>query len=81
MSKQNPEFIWLHDPHAFDGRFLEKTRQYDTYEEAYDAVEEEYRSTFGAPKYSNYESYRVTRRYRIKRRMEKTVAEGSGSGQ
>jgi len=50
----------------FDRRFIELTRRHDTYEEAYTAVEREYRKVFGAPRYSNYESYRKARAKRVK---------------
>jgi len=73
MDGLNPdklELVKLHDPHEFDERFIECTRECDTYEEAYDQVEQEYRSVFGKRKYSNYNSYRVARRKRIKARSE-----------
>lgn len=63
---RDPQFIYLHNPHKFDDRFLEKTRSCDTYEEAYQAVEEEYRKAFRTTKYKNYESYRKARSRRIK---------------
>jgi hypothetical protein len=66
MPDRNSDFVYLHNPHEFDARFLEKTMECDTYEEAYYAVEEEYKSTFGTTKYSSYNSYRVSRRHRIK---------------
>lgn len=66
---RDPRFIYLHDPHNFDERFVEKTKECDTYEEAYLAVEEEYKKAFGDTKYSNYGSYRVARRRRIKKKM------------
>ncbi len=64
---ENPDFVHLHDPRRFDERFLEKTRTCETYEEAYQAVEGEYRQTFGTRKYSNYNSYRRARWRRIKK--------------
>ncbi|MAO64283.1 MAG: hypothetical protein CL666_04730 [Balneola sp.] len=64
------ELVKLHDPYVFDERFVECTRECDTYEEAYDLVEQEYKSVFGKRKYSNYNSYRVARRKRIKARHD-----------
>lgn len=69
---RDPTYIHLHDPHKFDERFLEKTRECDTYEEAYQEVEAEYKKTFGTTKYSNYHSYRNARRRRIKEGVEAT---------
>jgi len=60
--------IDLHIPEKFDKRFEEYTRKADTYEEAYIMVEKDYIKVFGRRKYSNYSSYRVSRRKRIKKR-------------
>lgn len=54
-------------PEDFDQRFLEMTREADTYEAAYDAVEQEYFEMFGRRRYASYDSYRITRAKRIKR--------------
>jgi|GEM_PF-2320109 len=66
VASEYQERVRLHDPKEFDKRFIEKTRESDTYEEAYFEVEKEHKSVFGANKYSNYESYRVSRYKRIK---------------
>lgn len=59
----------LHNPHEFDARFLEKLAECDTMEEAYLQVEDEYKRTFGEPKYRNFESYYRARRCRIKKKI------------
>lgn len=58
--------VKLHDPVEFDRRFIEATATSNTYEEAYNKVEEEHKKTFGVTKYANYESYRKARARRIK---------------
>lgn len=68
---ENPVNIHLHDPAEFDRRFEELVPESDTYRTAYLRVEKEHEATFGYRKYSNYESYRVTRSRRIKRRQNK----------
>jgi hypothetical protein len=55
----------LRDPAKFDVRFVEMTENCGTYEEAYLAVEEEFKQVFKTTKYSNYESYRKARSRRI----------------
>ena len=60
--------INLHTPEKFDKRFEQYTQIADTYEEAYIMVEKDYIRVFGRRKYSNYNSYRVSRRKRIKKR-------------
>lgn len=68
INSEKLEYVRLHDPYEFDQRFIECTRECDTYEEAYAVVEKEHKSVFGKRKYSNYNSYRVARRKRIKAR-------------
>lgn len=60
--------ISLHDPAQFDKRFLDYTQKTDTYEEAYALTEQDYIKVFGCHKYSNYNSYRVSRYKRIKKK-------------
>ena len=60
--------IHLNDPEAFEKRWLEYTATADTYEEAYLMVEEDYKKVFGKRKYSGYNSFRVARRNRMKRK-------------
>lgn len=52
---------------GFDKRFHQLTMQHDTYEEAYEALEAEYRFIFGRRRYKNYESYRKSKSKRIER--------------
>jgi len=69
MGTINPEHVQLHDPYKFDERFVALTSEYDTYEEAYEAVEKEYKSVFKTSKYSNYNSYRMARKRRIQSKV------------
>lgn len=61
----------LHDPEQFDRRFIELVPEYRTMKEAYQAVEKEYKFLFEQTKYSNYNSYRVTRSVRVNRMLKK----------
>lgn len=70
MSEPDPNYIYLHNPYNFDERFEELTREHDTYEEAYHAVEAEFKKAFGHTKYSNYDSYRMARYRRIKEKQK-----------
>lgn len=64
------EAIHLVDPAEFDDRFIELSAECSTYEEAYQAVEQEYRSVFRRNRYSNYNSFRNAYNVRRKKRME-----------
>jgi len=46
---------------GFENEFYRMTADYDTYEEAYEAVERKYRRAFGQRKYKNYNSFRNVR--------------------
>lgn len=50
---------------VYDARFIEYIQHCRTYEEAWEMVEEEYRSVFKENKYASYESYRKTRKRRM----------------
>lgn len=73
--------IRLQDADEFDQLFIEQTRVTDTYEEAYALSEYEYRKAYNfAPewlkkkyptrRYASYESFRVNRHNRIKRKQK-----------
>lgn len=66
------EKIHLHDPAAFDERFIELSAECSTYEEAYQKVEQEYRSVFRRNRYSSYNSFRNAYTVRRKKRQEQT---------
>jgi hypothetical protein len=53
----------------FDARFIELTSEHTTYQEAYEALEEEYSKLFGIRRYKNYESFRISRLRRLQRIM------------
>jgi hypothetical protein len=61
----------LHDPDEFERRFQELIPEHPTYEMAYEAVESEYESQFCRTKYAGYNSFRVARSNRIKRKRAK----------
>lgn len=54
---------------GYDKRFEQMCVEYDTYEKAFRAVERQFKSYFGKNRYNNYESYRVTRAKRLKRKI------------
>lgn len=60
--------VKLHKAKEFDRRFWQLVNEYPTYEQAYEAVEKEYKQSLQdpEPKYKNYESYRKSRERRIK---------------
>lgn len=45
----------------YDNRFFEYCKHCRTYEEAWEMVEEDYRSVFKENRYASYESYRIAR--------------------
>lgn len=61
------EILSLLSPSGYDRKFHENCRITQTYEEAYDLTETEYESHFGKKRYSNYESYRITKNKRMKK--------------
>jgi len=54
------------DPKGFDRLFEKELPQHPTYEDAFEALNDEYRKATGKDRYSNYESYRKARERRIK---------------
>lgn len=58
--ERTTEYIYLADPREFHKRFQELAPEYETYPEAYQAVEAEYYKTFRDTKYSGYDSFRNT---------------------
>ena len=65
MKKVKEEDLQLYRPEAFDARFIEYTRTHETLQEAWEAVERDFRKVFGQNRYASYESYRISRRRRI----------------
>ena len=58
----------LYKPECFDARFLKHLESEDTtLQEAWERTEADFKRVFGHRKYANYESYRRSRRRRIKR--------------
>ena len=66
MSKISQRQIEMIHPHGFDKLFERLITKTKTYEEAFEMLNAEYIEAFGVPRYSNYESYRQSRRQRIK---------------
>lgn len=56
----------LYDINEFDKQFIELTRVTETYQEAYEKLEEKFEDAFGKRRYKNYESYRKSRCRRMK---------------
>lgn len=53
-------------PEDFDRLFEEEIPEHDTYEQAFNKLNREYERVFGLKRYKDYESYRQSRRQRIK---------------
>ena len=62
-----PEILRLLTPEGFNQAFDEKIGHFSTYSEAYEAVEEIHQRFFTFRKYSDYESFRVSRTYFLKK--------------
>jgi len=58
-------------PVEFDKRFLKHLQNSQTQKEAYLKTEKEYRSVYNENKYSNFDSYRIARYVRLKRRLSR----------
>lgn len=66
MTKIMQRHIEMIHPHGFDKLFEKQIRISNTYEEAFNQLNSEYMSVYGTPRYASYESYRQSRRQRIK---------------
>ena len=53
---------------GFDERFYEVSAKTPTYKKAYEAVQDEHELYFGRRRYAGYDSYRVCRHLRIKKK-------------
>jgi hypothetical protein len=62
----------LRDPEKFDARFVEMCGTHCTQEEAYLAVEREYKLAWGKNKYSDFDSFYRSWRRRVKRKINQT---------
>jgi len=54
-------------PKSFDDLFLKCTKDMGTYVEAYNKAEQIHQDFFGVKKYSDYDSFRISKSNRIKR--------------
>lgn len=70
IPRQIKNIAKLQDPEEFDKRFLSEIENHHTYEQAYEAVESEYQSLFEKRKYTNYNSFRVSRSHRYKHKTD-----------
>lgn len=70
MTHDDDRNLAFHD--EFDKRFVRYTYEADTYEEAYHKTELDYKRAFPGkgPKYASYNSFRVSRSQRLKRKKE-----------
>ena len=64
--KANQRHILMVHPKSFDRLFEKEIANHDTYEDAFNCLNEEYIEVFGECRYKNYESYRKAREQRIK---------------
>ena len=64
------KILALLSPEGFDNRFYEVAGKTTTYKKAYEHVEEEHELYFGKRKYAGYDSYRVCRHLRIKKKRK-----------
>ena len=55
---------------GFIQRFWEKTKIHKTYKSAYEELEDEYEGYFGERRYSDYNSFRICRDRKIKKKIE-----------
>jgi len=60
------EDLNLWRPEVYDKRFNKHLSECDTLNEAWQATEQDFKRIFGSMKYKNYESFRLSRRKRIK---------------
>ena len=64
--KATQRHILMVHPKSFDKLFEKEIPNHDTYEQAFNALNDEYTEVFGECRYKNYESYRKAREQRIK---------------
>lgn len=64
--KPTERHISMVHPKSFDRLFEKEIPKHDTYEEAFNSLNQEYIEVFGECRYKNYESYRKAREQRIK---------------
>ena len=62
------EDLNLWRPEVYDKRFNQHLSKCDTLNEAWEATERDFKRIFGSMKYKDYESFRQSRRYRIKKK-------------
>ena len=68
--KLKPEILALLSPSGFEKRFHRNYKISKTYEDAYELTEQEYESNFSKRKYSSYDSFRVTKNRRNRKKDE-----------
>tara|TARA_Y100000385_G_scaffold274999_1_gene318823 strand:+ start:46 stop:267 length:222 start_codon:yes stop_codon:yes gene_type:complete len=66
--KLKPEILALLSPSGFEKRFHQNHKIAKTYKEAYELTEQEYVSNFSKRKYSSYDSFRVTKNRRNRKK-------------
>jgi hypothetical protein len=62
------EIIALISPEGFERKFFKNCKDSKTYIEAYEKTEKEYSEYFGRRRYSCYDSFRVSKNKRLKRK-------------
>tara|TARA_R100000656_G_scaffold81756_1_gene59804 strand:+ start:3251 stop:3463 length:213 start_codon:yes stop_codon:yes gene_type:complete len=62
------EVLTLLSPDGFEKKFHFYCSETKTYAEAYEKTEQEYEAAFGKRKYSGYDSFRVVKNKRLKKR-------------
>ena len=65
--------IKMISPAGFDALFEQEINNHPTHEQAFNSLNEEYLAAFGKVRYSNFESYRITRLQRIRRKLNKST--------
>ena len=61
------KILSLLSPEGFSKRFWEKSKEYKTYKEAYEKLEQDFEKHFGKRRYSDYDSFRVCRDRKLKK--------------
>ena len=56
---------------GFTREFWERSKNYKTLKSCYEDLEKDYQNTFGKRRYSDYDSFRVCRDRKTKKRLQK----------
>lgn len=57
----------LRTPTGFDELFEQEISRHRTHKEAFQVLNDEFEEAFGEPRYTSYDSYRISRSKRIKK--------------